>query len=228
MAQFEKPLPTFRLAKTSFGDDLQAIAAREMGDANRWPELIWLNKLVWPYLTGDEQSASDEVLLFGKLIKVPAPVGVYSDSAELGRVYERDCQLYQRQLQDNGAGDLAIVTGTDNLRQQLQHRIDTPRGQARRHPEYGCLIWRLIGRVNGPTGGALGADYVRAALLSDYRISKVTNATAFVLGDTIKVSASAEAIAGGQIDVVTLANNKTEPSIDNSGYGNHYGTDWGK
>lgn len=228
MSQFEKQLPSFRLAQIQYGDDLQAIAARELGDANRWPELVWVNNLTWPYLTADEQSASASVLLYGGLIKVPAPVGVYSDSAEQGRVYERDCRMYQRQLIDNGAGDLDIVTGTDNLRQQLQHRIDTPRGQARRHPEYGCLIWRLIGRVNGPTAGALGAAYIKSALEADYRVSKVPSSVATMSGDVINATARAEAIAGGQLDLVlSAASNTTPPAVDNSGYGNNYGNDWG-
>lgn len=228
MSQFEQELPSFRLAQTRHGDDLQAIAARELGDANRWPELVWVNNLTWPYLTGDEGSASSSVLLYGSQIKVPAPVGVYSDSAEQGRVYERDCRMYQRQLIDNGAGDLDLVSGTDNLKQQLQHRINTPRGQARRHPEYGCRIWLLIGRVNGQTAGALGAAYIKSALESDYRVSKVTNSSAVMSGDAINATAQAEAIAGGQLDLVLgTSQTTTSPSIDNSGYGNHYGNDWG-
>lgn len=227
MSEFERDLPAFRLVETHQGDDLQAIAARELGDANRWPELVWLNKLTFPYLTGDTQSASSSVLLFGSLIKVPAPVGVYSDESDRGKVYGRDCRMYQRQLIEDGFGDIDIVTGTNNLNQQLRHRIDTPRGQARRHPEYGCLIWRLVGKVNGPTAGALGAAYVRSALLADYRVSQVTSAAATIEGDVIRVTATAEAIAGGQIDLVTRTDEavKSEPL---PGYGNNYWNNWGQ
>lgn len=202
MSQFERPLPTCRLAEIHQGDTLQALAAREMGDANRWPELVWINALTWPYLTGDPERVAPGVLLYGQLIKVPAPVGVFTDSGDRGQVYERDCALAGRLLADDGAGDLLVAAGADNLRQQLAHRIATPRGQATRHPEYGCMVWRLIGRVSGPTAAQLGGEYVKAALGADYRVARVEGATAQIVGDTVRVSARAVAIEGSVVDLV--------------------------
>ena len=201
MSEFDRPLPRFRLAETHQGDDLQAVAARELGDANRWPELVWLNSLTHPYITTDTRQAGPGVLLAGALIKVPAPAGLATESAERGQVYERDCALIDKQLTDDGSGDLAVFSGADNLRQQLQHRIVTPLGQARRHPEYGCLIWRLVGAVNGPTAGLMGAEYVKAALQAEYRVSKVDYVRAEVLGDAVRIKARAVAIDGGVVDV---------------------------
>ena len=202
MTDFERLLPSVRLAETHRGDDLQAVAAREMGDANRWPELAWINRLTHPYITDDERVAGPGVLLSGQFIKVPAPVGVRTNDAERGQVYERDAAMANRMLIINEGGDLAVVAGADNLRQQLKHRIDTPRGQARRHPEYGCLVHRLQGRVNGPVAGYLGAEYVKSSLLADYRVASVDSATAEVSGDAIRITARAVAIAGGVVDLV--------------------------
>lgn len=201
MSDFERQMPPYRLVETHFADDLQAVAARELGDANRWPELVWLNSLVHPYITDDEQRASAGVLLSGQFIKVPSATGVYTEEAERGQVYERDCQLVGRQLQAEN-GDFAIVTGVDNLRQQLSHRIATPRGQARRHPEYGCLIYRLKGAKNGPTAAMLGAQYVKSALAADYRVREVTSSSAEIIGDVVRIEARATAIEGGAIDIV--------------------------
>lgn len=203
MSDFERPVPSFRLTETRWGDDLQAVAARELGDANRWPELVWLNELTHPYITTDPQLVGPTVILAGALLKVPAPTGLFTDDAERGQVYERDCALRSRQLVADASGDIAVLAGAENLRQQLQHRIDTPRGQARRHPEYGCLVSRLKGRVNGPTAGLLASEYVKAALQADYRVSRVEFSEADVLGDTIKVTAKAIAIEGGIVDLVT-------------------------
>lgn len=203
MSEFERQLPSYRLAEIHHGDDLQAIAAREMGDANRWPELVWLNTLTHPYITTDERRAGPGVLLAGSFIKVPAPAGVWTDDAERGQVYERDCAMVNRMLGVDAGGDLAVVAGADNLRQQLQHRLDTPRGQARRHPEYGNMAPRLKGRVNGPTAGLLAAEYVKSALLADYRVSRVDHSTAQVQGDAILVTARAVPIEGGVVDLVT-------------------------
>lgn len=201
MSEFERPLPTFRLVATHHGDDLQAVAAREMGDANRWPELVWINSLRHPYITTDARVAGAGVILAGGTIKVPAPVGFSSPGSDRGQVYERDCQMVRRLLAEDISGDLSVVAGADNLTQQLEHRVNTPRGQARRHPEYGCMIWRLVGKVNGPTAALMGAEYVKAALKADYRVASVDSAVAEVAGDAIRVEATATAIDGGVLDI---------------------------
>ncbi len=202
MSQFEQAEPSYRLIETHFGDDLQAVAAREMGDANRWVEIVWLNKLVPPYLTDDPRRVAAGVKLTGSYLKVPAPVGVWTDDAESGQVYERDCALVGKMLQADADGDLMVVAGSDNLRQQLSHRIVTPTGQARRHPDYGCKIWRLMGKVNGPTAGLLGAEYVRASLRADYRVSSVKTSKAEVKLDSVRVTARAIAIEGSAVDLL--------------------------
>lgn len=202
MNEFERPLPGIRLVQPHRGDNLQAVAARELGDANRWPELVWLNGLKPPYLTDDPDAVAPGVVLTGDFIRVPAPGG--NDRAELddeGQAFERDCLLIGKALVLDDGGDLAVIAGSPNLKQQLQNRINTPRGQLQRHPEYGCRIWSLLGTVNGPTAGKLGAEYVKSALRSDYRVSRVTEAVAQVVGDAVRVSARAEAIAGDAVGV---------------------------
>jgi phage baseplate assembly protein W len=113
--------------------------------------------------------------------------------------------LVDKKLGDDGLGDFAIVSGAANFKQQLKHRIATPRGQARRHPEYGCLAWSLIGSVNGPVAGALAAQHVKAALLADYRVASVSNVTAEIVGDAVRASARADGIAGGSVDLTGLS-----------------------
>lgn len=201
MNDFERLEPNYRLVATQYGDDLQSVALREMGDANRWPELVWLNKLSHPYLTDDPLQVSPTVKLNGSLLKVPAPVGVYSEDAETGQVYERDCELVDKLLTVDASGDFSVLSGTKNLKQQLTHRIITPRGQARRHANYGCLVWRLLGKVTGPAGGMLGAQYVKSALEADYRVDSVPNSTATVVGDATRVTAEALAIEGDRVDL---------------------------
>jgi phage baseplate assembly protein W len=163
---------------------------------------VWINGLVPPYITTDERRVGAGVVLAGSLIKVPAPAAVWTDDADRGQVYERDCAMRDRALTAD-SGDLAVFTGADNLRQQLQHAINTPRGQARRHPGYGCLVWRLLGTVNGPTAGQLGAEYVKATLLSDYRVDSVDSVQAEIVGDAVRITARAVAIEGGIVDVST-------------------------
>lgn len=202
MSDFTRQMPAYRLVQTHHGDDLPSIASRELGDANRWPELVWINDLRPPYITSLTGLNADGVLQAGALIKVPSPVGFTADSPDRSSVYERDCMMMNKALVVDDGGDLSVATGADNLRQQLQHRIVTPRGQARRHPEYGCRIWSLLGTVNGPTAGIMGAQYVKSALASDFRVARVDFARAEVAGDAVRVTARATAIGGGVVDVL--------------------------
>lgn len=201
MSEFERKVPSCRIAETHHGDTLQRVAAREMGDANRWPELVWINNLSHPYITDDINRVAPGVLLSGSHIKVPAPVGVFTDDADRGQVYERDCALTNRLL-STADGDIAVFAGADNLKQQLSHVIVTPRGQALRHPTYGCMLWRLLGSVAGPVAVKLGSEYVKSSLLSDYRVASIEYSTATILGDVVSVTARAVAIEGSVVDVI--------------------------
>lgn len=202
MSDFDTIEPIYRLVETHHGDDLPAVAMREMGDENRWTELVWLNSLIPPYITDDPALSGPGVLLSGSILRVPSALGVYTDDAERGQVYERDVKLTNRKLSVGEDGDLEIVSGEKNLVQQITHRVITPRGQVRRHPEYGCLAWRLHGVASGPVANVLAAEYVKSAIAADYRISSVKSSQAELVGDAITVSANAEAIAGGAVDVV--------------------------
>jgi len=198
---FTRALPSYRVVAIDHDDTLQSIAGRELGDANRWVELAWINSLVWPYITRDPRRAGPTVLLAGAFIKVPAPKGTYSGTQETGQVFERDCAMQNRLLADDGAGDFAVVAGSKNLVQQLQHRLSTPRGQARRHPLYGSLMYRLIGTLATPVANLLSEKYAEAAIQADYRVNAITNIQAAIVGDDVNVTARAETIAGGPVDI---------------------------
>ncbi|WP_441280560.1 hypothetical protein [Tardiphaga sp. 862_B3_N1_1] len=200
---FTRETPESRVAATEHGDTLQSIAGRELGDANRWPELAWINHLRSPYITDNPARAGDGVLLTGAFIKIPAPKGVRTDAAELGQVFQRDAELRGKQLQVTPGGDFAVLTGSKNLAQQLTHRLATPRGQAVRHPKYGSLLYRLIGRINGPTGALMAQQYASAAIKADFRVRSIKKIDATVKIDAIDVQARAETIAGGPIDIKT-------------------------
>lgn len=202
MSDFERQQPEFRIVETHYGDDLPTIAFREMGDGNRWVDLIWLNDLVPPYITDDPRLAGNGVLLTGSIIKIPAPVGLWSgNEADLERIYAKDVKLTGKQIVAGHGGDLQVVSGVDNLHQQLSHIVVTPRGQAKRHPDYGCMIWRLIGKANGPTAGLLGAEYVRSALRSDYRVLSVDESKTTISGDSLRITAKVVATDGNTVEI---------------------------
>lgn len=193
------PLTGYRFAETRYGDTLQSIALRELGDGKRWPELVAINSLVPPYITTDAALSGDGVILAGALILIPsATAGAMTTDEDL--VFERDAQLVGGQLQID-SGDFAVVSGLANLRQALRHRMDTEQGELAMHPEYGSKLRRLIGAANGPTAGLLASAYGKAAVAADPRIQRVRSATAEVVGDAISVSVVAEPITGRAVDV---------------------------
>lgn len=194
---FDKPLTGYRYVEIHHGDTLRTIAARELGDAARWIDLIAYNNLAPPYVA---EIASSGVLAYGDQIRVPAPTRIISTTTDPDRVFEVDIDLSTGQLEaDNG--DLALVAGRDNLRQALRHRVETERGELVYHGEYGSFVRRLIGAVNGPTSALLAAEYAKSAVLADPRISSVSQSRADVVGDTINVSVEAQPVTGRPLQV---------------------------
>jgi phage baseplate assembly protein W len=71
--------------------------------------------------------------------------------------------------------DLVLSEGLDNLRQAVEIRLLTPRGElaALGHPEYGSRLPDLIGQPNTETNRNLAKLYVIEALKQEPRIQKI-------------------------------------------------------
>lgn len=201
--QFDRQISGFRFVETLRGDSLQTIAARELGDAARWTEIVSYNKLVPPFITDDPALAVSGVVLTGTRILVPAPTPEVLSTTDPDAVFEKDVALGRDgELQADGV-DFVVLSGRHNLSQALRNRIETDRGELIFHPEYGSDVRRLIGVVNGPTASLLAAQYARSAVLSDPRVSRVAGAKAEVVGDAINVTVEAVAVAGQSVTVVS-------------------------
>lgn len=189
-----------RLVEVRHGDTLQLIAARELGNAAKWADLIAINGLTFPYLTGDPDEAGPTVFLYGSLLLVPATVAAAADT-DPDAVFGTDILLSNGEIVATAGGDIEVVSGRANLRQAIKHRLGTAWNELLFHLNYGLGVHRLKGTVNGPTAAVLAAEYTRGALLSDRRIASVPNAVAEVNGDRISVSATAVPVTGSHISV---------------------------
>jgi phage baseplate assembly protein W len=71
--------------------------------------------------------------------------------------------------------DLAVSSGVDNLRQAVEIRLLTPKGElaALGHPDYGSRLPDLIGEPNTETNRNLARLYVIEALKQERRIQKI-------------------------------------------------------
>lgn len=200
MNQFERPLSGFRFVETYYGDTLQRIAARELGDASRWVDLVHLNGLIPPYFVDISEPQTDGVIRYGDQLLVPSSTSVSNYETDPNLVFGIDCELRNGFLEAED-GDFCVVSAFDNLKQAIKHRIVTDQGELVFHPDYRCLVHRLIGAANGPTAGLLARDYVKSAILRDPRIQEVTSVVATISGDKISVTAEAVPVTGRKITV---------------------------
>lgn len=198
---FDKPLNGYRFVDTFFGDTLQKIAARELGDAGQWGNLIAYNNLVPPYLTDDPMQVAPGVLLTGSQILVPAGAPVITTTTDPNLVFDIDIILVNGLLQATTSGDFQIVAGADNLRQALKNNVETERGSLLWHTDYGSLCRRMIGTVNGPTQALLTARYAAASLEMDPRVSEVDQAVATIVGDSLQLQLEVIPIVGRPIQL---------------------------
>lgn len=201
---FDTPLSGFTFVLTQRGDTLQKVAARALGDASKWTQLIYPNNLVYPYITDDPTQAGTGVLLTGAQILIPAPSAAAS-TTDPDQVFGTDIALTNGLLSATATGDFAFVTGRANLRQALKNRVETQQGDLAYHPRYGSLLKTLIGRVSVPAQQLLAASSAKGAVLADPRVASVDKAVATVSGDAVSVSIEAIPVAGQSVLVTASA-----------------------
>lgn len=203
MSSFDQPLDAFRHVQLRWQESLQELAYRELGDAARWVDIVNANKLLPPYITGDPLvAAGGRVAMYGATLVVPGGSSIPGLSPDPADAMGTDVALVDGFLTVSG-GDLALVSGEANLVQALRNRLRSWDGDLMWHPVYGNKAHRLLGAGAGPATAFLASKYVRACLLSDPRVSKVTSATATVLGDEIRVDAVVVPISGQPAQVTT-------------------------
>lgn len=193
-------LTGFRPVEIRQGDTLQSIAARELDDASKWALIAAINGLKPPYLTASAAEAGEAVKLYGQMLLVPAAVQQATSNTTPEVVFGIDLDLGSGELSAED-GDFALISGRANLKQALLNRVSTVWGELLFHLDYGCGARTLLGTVNGPTAGLLAAEYVKAAVLADPRISSIESAEAEVLGDQINTSVEAVPISGRPVDL---------------------------
>lgn len=190
--------PPVRFAQIQYGDTVQDLALRELGDASLWLDVIILNDLRPPYIA--EQTALG-VLTYGELIKLPAGVSNATVETNATDLYLTDVAVDQQGFLPVAAGDLQLVAGVPNLRAALARRVLVDKRELGFHPEFGCYVRRLLGKSNTPSTPSLAAFYVKSALIEDSRVRDVPSCVAESSGDRLVVNAIVLAVTGEKTDL---------------------------
>ncbi|BDA82306.1 baseplate wedge subunit [Staphylococcus phage vB_SsapH-Golestan-105-M] len=177
-------------------ETMQAIAQRYYGDVSYWIDLVEHNNLKYPYIVEtDEEKMQDPERLAstGDTIIIPIESDLTDVSAKEINSRDKDVLVELALGRDlnitadekyfnehgtsdnilafstNGSGDLDTVKGIDNMKQQLQARLLTPKGSLMLHPNYGSDLHNLFG-LNIPEQATLIEMEVLRTLTADNRV----------------------------------------------------------
>src|SRR5215210_6052270 len=114
---------------------------------------------------------------------------------ERQRLFGNDLKLHERNetydLRTDGAGDLGLAQGNENIIQALTLRLRVRRGElaALGWPAYGSRLHELIGEPNISRIHVRLMAYARSTIEEDPRVAEVSETTALPTGrDTVRLT----------------------------------------
>lgn len=196
----------------AYGDTIQAITQHEMGDLSRWQEIVEYNSLDYPFVVESlDQKLNHEgkVVTTGDTIIIPIIVDLMDTDADtlghrdreliMGLALGRDLAVkYQEQSVGHKAlygesvgliatrGEIATVSGVDNLRQAIINRLLTPRGTLLMHPSYGSNLYALMGSPATKDNMVMIEDEIASTIKKDGRVQDVEIVNSTVEGEIYK------------------------------------------
>ncbi len=180
-----RSLPTVKQINIPIDVDLEQIALDELGDPTRWVEIAELNDLNAPYIVQDLTDTRSNIkhpgddLLVPQNIKVglseaprtkeiPSTVGLSEVEKSLGT----DLKLTKDQDLDlANNGDLAVISGAENMAQAIILKLGYEKGELKNHPVLG------VGLIVGKKFLSLEniRDNMLSTLTQDPRIESISD-----------------------------------------------------
>jgi len=206
--------------------DPEGFVADLTGDSS--PELfeftMMYNDLQYPYIsqTPTYQTGFNKFLTAGDILYVPVPIEhtegdintMINPAKAVSSTYEevlgRDLLLIKSTMGTTGVsefnlsisphGDLDIIGGKDNMKQAIDIKLNTERGELRLHPGFGMIP--VIGRKG--TNNLTFNLYLSLndTMLSDGRIKELTDTFVNISGDTVSVKTNVHII--GHVPYIPL------------------------
>ena len=193
------------------GMTIQGLAVSLLGSADRYKELVTINKLVPPYVETtvptitvggveivDESAKRPGVLYPGDKIKVPTKGTLQSmgasSSAQEASITKNLTEVQKRfgvdlLLNDNfdldftSTNDFRLIASVENVAQAILLKILTGLGSLKSHPTIGTDL----GIGEKATNTSLLADQVRTSLLTDSRVDSVIYVRVEQNGGTVEI-----------------------------------------
>lgn len=146
--------PAVRQVKYSQGDTLERIAQRELGNSERWGEIVELNGLKSPYVSDKQDDPRKNIIRPGEVILIPAKVrsgfSQVPDAKEIRTTknlnqIEKSLGTDFKLTRDNdlsltASGDFELVSGADNMAQGTILKLSYEPGEVIGYPEMGAGI----------------------------------------------------------------------------------------
>lgn len=198
-----KPVTLSKQARSTSvvgSDTIQTIAARELGDVDRWKELVILNNLVEPYIDTSEGAAPiTGVLQAGQTLFIPLAGGsevvsninesfltpITKNLTEAEKKLGVDIQLDKDfDIKISPINDIELVASTENVGQALTLKLLFSPGDLQRHPEIGTDLDIGIKAVNIQQI----PNQIRNSLLTDPRVVSVIFVEVIQKSNTIRIN----------------------------------------
>lgn len=155
-------------------------------------EVIKLNRLRFPYISRDGDGV--HVLKPQSFLKIPSSLAPRSELKKVSENARLLAWWYGIDLKQEASsdlavsqGDLAIVSGVENLKQALLNRFLTPLGALPLHPTFGFP--EIVGEGIRMDRASRAVLLSRVNLLNDARIEQVTYLQSRLEGETIQIQA---------------------------------------
>jgi nucleoid-associated protein YgaU len=182
-------LPAVKQIIVPADTDLEQIALEELGDPTRWVEIAELNGLYAPYIVQNRSEKTANLRVPGDSLLVPQtvqsgfsnnpPAKTIPSTAnlnELEKSFATDLKLSESfDLNLSNNGDLAVVSGYENIAQAVILKLGYEKGELRNHPSLGLglVIGQKFNSING-----IATD-INQTLRQDSRIEGIKNIAFF-------------------------------------------------
>lgn len=119
----------------------------------------------------NQQNVISQVLRTGDTLLYPSDL---NENPPYSLLFGSDWALDQDGFLKKENGDIAVVSGTDNLKQAVRLRLTTPYGALMLHNTYGNQLYSILGEAGFSYFKTLAKHYIEECASQDIRIQQAT------------------------------------------------------